>query len=258
MPYRRLPNTDQARIRAIQGAINRSNEEPFNAHVLEFNTIYSARNFIAQFESEVSQYHQNTNNRITANREYKHMVNNARMYISHFIQMLNMAIARGDIAPDARSLYGLPVNSSRVPDLTTEEEIYEWGRKVIDGEMKRTNNGFSGYRLQNPPIAIVKVHYDTFCEHRPLHSIHRTTFNRAIDRMTEMRVKADALILDIWNQVENHFRDCKPYEKLCKCKEYGLIYYYRTGEQHLSEATDQALVDEIKQNPTLSFANQTA
>ncbi len=257
MPYRRLPNTDQARIRAIQGAINKSNEESFNDHVLEFNTIYTARNFIAQFESEVSQYHQNTSNRINANRDYKHMVNNARMYISHFIQMLNMAIARGDIAPEARLEYGLPVNSSRVPDLTTEEEIYQWGKKIIEGEMRRTHNGYVGYRLQNPPIAIVKVHYDTFCDNRPLHSIHRNTYNRAIDRITEMRIKADALILDIWNQVEYYFRNCKPYEKLCKCKEYGLIYYYRTGEQHLTPETDQAIIDNIQHSPTLSFAGQT-
>ena len=51
-----------------------------------------------------------------------------------------------------------------------------------------------------------------------------------------MRDRADELILDIWNQVEAKFQDVSPNEKrLEKCRDYGLIYYYRTGEKQNKE-----------------------
>ena len=47
---------------------------------------------------------------------------------------------------------------------------------------------------------------------------------------------ADELILDIWNQVEKKFEDVSPNEKrLDLCRDYGLIYYYRTGEKRKEE-----------------------
>lgn len=253
MPYRRLPNTDQARIRAIRGAINKAEKAAFNEQVLQAHTLYEARNFINVFEASVNQYLQNTNSKIVANKEYKHLVNNARMYLSHFIQTLNMAITRGDIPAEVRKLYGLPVDSNRVPDLTLDDDIMFWGQKIVAGELARTNNGMNGYRLQNPPITIVSVHFDRFREAFPLHNIRKTSFTRTIDEITDIRVKADALILDIWNQVEDYYRDCRPYDRLCKCQAYGLIYYYRTGEKRLSEETDRALEETIENSPTINF-----
>lgn len=47
-----------------------------------------------------------------------------------------------------------------------------------------------------------------------------------------MRSEADALILDIWNQVERKYAEVMPNEKRLElCRAYGLIYYYRTGEK---------------------------
>lgn len=38
--------------------------------------------------------------------------------------------------------------------------------------------------------------------------------------------------LDIWNQVEKKFEEVTPNEKrLDLCRDYGIIYYYRTGEK---------------------------
>lgn len=59
---------------------------------------------------------------------------------------------------------------------------------------------------------------------------------RSLETLASMRAKADELILDIWNQVEKKFEDIIPNEKrLDLCREYGLVYYYRTGEKHNEE-----------------------
>ena len=57
----------------------------------------------------------------------------------------------------------------------------------------------------------------------------------------ELRKQADALIVQIWDLVEHYFRQELPYSKMQKCKQYGLIYYYRKGEKKLSAETDREL-----------------
>jgi hypothetical protein len=53
-----------------------------------------------------------------------------------------------------------------------------------------------------------------------------------LDTLASMRAEADGLILDIWNQVEKKFEEVTPNEKrLDLCRDYGIIYYYRTGEK---------------------------
>ena len=72
--------------------------------VLNYHTLSEAQRFLLQFENQVSQYRENFNSRVSANKQYRHMVQNARMYISHFIQVLNLAVIRGEIKKEAKEL----------------------------------------------------------------------------------------------------------------------------------------------------------
>ena len=55
---------------------------------------------------------------------------------------------------------------------------------------------------------------------------------RSLETLASMRSEADALILDIWNQVEAKYQDVTPNDtRLEKCRDYGLIYYYRSSEK---------------------------
>jgi hypothetical protein len=55
----------------------------------------------------------------------------------------------------------------------------------------------------------------------------------------------DEIILDIWNQVEANFKNENPYSKLQKCKEFGLVYYFRKVEKKVvpeqAEKTEQII-----------------
>jgi len=62
---------------------------------------------------------------------------------------------------------------------------------------------------------------------------------RSLDSLSTMRTTADELILDIWNQVEKKFEDVSPNEKRLElCRDYGLIYYYRTGEKRIEKVNE--------------------
>ena len=150
MPYRRLPKTDQARLAALRTAIQRAGEADFNEQVIPYHTIAKAQRFIAGFESAVNLYHDNFTSRISENKEYRKRVQNARMYISHFIQVLNLAVIRGEIKKEQKELYHLEPDNHFVPDLSSEEDLLEWGMNIYEGEQERTRLG--GFPIYNPAI----------------------------------------------------------------------------------------------------------
>lgn len=251
MPYRRLPNTDQARLRALRQALQKASEAEYNEQVLNYRTVNEAQRFLMQFDMQVTQYRDNFENKVTANKKYRHIVQNARMYISHFIQVLNLSVIRGEIKREQKELYKLDPETNIVPDLTTDEDLLTWGQNIIDGEQERTSMG--GFPIYNPAINKVKVHFDIFREHHVSHNLRKQNTSRVQDNLEELRKQADELILNIWNQVEDHYKNMLPYAKLQHCKAYGLVYYYRTGEKHLTAETDKELKRKEEMQPTLQW-----
>lgn len=229
MPYRRLPNTDQARVRALKAAVAKGDIYNVRDLAISLKTLFEARNFLQRFEASQIYYTQCYENQSRASRKHQSNVKTARLYISHFIQVLNLAVLRDEIKPNNKDLYGLP-GANVVPDLLSEAALVEWGRKIIDGEQRRISQG--GIPVYNPTIARVRVHYDIFLDSYERQKNFQALTNRALDELASMRGRADELILDIWNQVEAKFQEITPNEaRLGKCRDYGLVYYYRSGEK---------------------------
>ena len=103
MPYRRLPKTDQARLHALKQAVHHAGEVEFNQQAINYKTLIEAQRLLLQFENQVAQYHANFDSKVLDNKQYRHKVRNARMYISHFIQVLNLAAIRGEIKKPSRA-----------------------------------------------------------------------------------------------------------------------------------------------------------
>jgi hypothetical protein len=254
MPYRRLPNTDLSRLHALQHAVQRAQGADFTEQVLNYKVLSEAQRFLVQFENVVMQSKDNYTSKVSANKQYRHIVQNARMYISHFIQVLNLSVIRGEIKKEQKQLYGLDPQNHTVPELTTEENILEWGKKIIEGEQKRVAAG--GFPIYNPAINKVKVHYDIFCEHQVTHQFREQNTTRVQGDLTALRAEADAIILNIWNLVEAYYQNELPYARLQKCKLYGLIYYYRKGEKKLSAEGDRELQRIRDMQPTIQWSSE--
>jgi hypothetical protein len=236
MPYRRLPNTDQARLRALRTAIQQSDKQNYGDLVVPYRIIHEAKTYLSIFEKQLVQYQQTLESQVSANKRYQQIVHNARLYISHFIQVFNLAVIRGDIKKDHKLFYQLEPDIHNVPDLSTEAALIHWGKCIIDGENERIRNG--GLPIYNPAIAKVQVHYEVFKEYKSTQKIHQNTTNRNWEELVNLREKGDQIILDIWNQVELKFRNEKPFTRLEKCQQFGIIYYYRKGEKELTKEDD--------------------
>lgn len=239
MPYRRLPNTDQARLRALKTAIQRAAESDFTEQVLPYRLSTEAETCLLKFENIISQYKMYFDNKASSNKKYRTLVQNTRMYVSHFIQVLNLAVIRGEIKREAKRLYHLDENVFSLPDLSTEENLLLWGQNIIEGETARMAQG--GIPINCPAINKVKVHYDMFLDSQSGQSMNRLTAERVIEEVYKLREEADSIILKIWDLVEKFYENRLPYERMRCCKNYGMIFYYRPGEKRFTPETDKAM-----------------
>lgn len=234
MPYRRLPNTDLARIYALQKAVEMEGYKENGCLVLSYRTTQDAAKMLNVFRKAQQRYQSCHSLQSKSSQTYRNEVRMARMYVSHFIQVLNMAVQRGELRPEIKTAYGLEPDSLNNPDLSSEAAVYEWGRRVIDAEMARTAHG--GIPIYNPTIAKVKVNYDIFADHYFSHTRLRDNAERALEEVTAMRPAADDLILDIWNQVESVYQHLPWDERIDRCRPFGLIYYWRKSEKDRARA----------------------
>jgi len=194
---------------------------------------------LLKFENTVTQYKANFDSKVDANKKYRLIVQNTRMYISHFIQVLNFAVLRGEIKREQKRLYKLKEDSNTLPDLSTEEDLLVWGKNIIEGETARMGQG--GIALNCPAINKVKVHYDMFRESQLNQSMHRMSANRLSGDIDTQRQEVDRVILQIWDAVEAHYSKRLPYDRMRCCENYGMKFYYRPYEKRITPETDQEI-----------------
>lgn len=227
MPYRRLPKTDQARIRALKAAVDSSVENGVFTNVLSHNTYHRAKDFLERFSREVGVYKRCVVEQSSkrGNESYEAALKKARMYVSHFIQVLSMSIMRGEIARSKRPYYGLPENEDTLPNLFSESSVLEWGVKIIEGERRRQAEG--GIPIYNPTMGRVSVVFELFKEMYDRQQSLQQRTNEALANISDMRFEGDEIIFEAWGEIERAFASFTGEARIKKCAKYGVIYYYR-------------------------------
>jgi len=221
MPYRRLPNTDAARIRAMRIALEKGKNVPPPKMAFSPKAIVRLQKFLPQFEQIIQLQRQAMASQNNKSKDYCETIRKARVFLTHFIRVMNMAIFRGDLPVEARAFYGLATNESTVPSLNTENELISWGKRIIEGEEYRIRKG--GCPITNPTIAVVKVRYQNFLE---AWNNHKALAKRTIDytvKNNELRKEADDIIVQIWNEVENTHSTLPDDQRMAECEDYGLV-----------------------------------
>jgi len=228
MPYRRLPNTDVARLKALKQAYQKGKELPPFKLAFSQSTFNRVHALLPSFEAAVRLYKSTYATGIAKGREYPANFKKAKLYISHFIQVMNMAIARGELHSNNRTFYGLDENDSKVPEMNTEAELIKWGELVIAGETERQNKGMT--QITNPTIAVVKVRFKQFMDAAHSKKINQKNTIRVLNDVSVLRTQVDEVILNVWNEVEKNFSNLPDNMMREKAAEYGVAYVYRRNE----------------------------
>jgi len=228
MPYRRLPNTDTARIKAMRIALEKGKEIPPHKLAFSSKTLVRLQNNLPKFELNIKLYRQSLASQNKKNKDYNDILKKAKIYLTHFIRVMNMAVVRGDLPLETRVYYGLEINESTVPSLNTENELLSYGRRVIDGEEFRIRK--CGNPINNPTIAIVKVRFENFVEALNYHTaLVKKTFDYS-EKNNLLRKEADEIIFHLWNEIEaTNIGQAEEIRKNLN-EDYGLVYFYRKSE----------------------------
>jgi len=246
MPYRRLPNTDTARIKAMRIALEKGKELPPYKLAFSSKTVVRLQKFLPNYEHNIQLYHQSLVSQNKKSKDYNEIIRKAKIYLTHFIRVMNMAIFRGDLPLETRAYYGLATDESTVPSLNTEDDLLGWGRRIIEGEEFRIRKG--GSPITNPTIAVVKVRFENFIEAWNYHNIFAKNASDHTERNNILRKEADEIILQLWNEVEETHSSLPEEIRKVQCEDYGLVYFYRKNELDkvsVPEAQSQTWPDQL-------------
>jgi hypothetical protein len=228
MPYHRLPNTDNARIMALRSAVEKAVDTDFWELSLSAGTLDEAKDVLAHFENLSNRYQQLYDIQVNAGQSFARMAKNAHIYISHFIQVLYMCVLRNEIKEEQLALYGLESCNMAVPDMTSSEQLLEWGEKIIRGEHQRIAHG--GVPIYNPSIAKVNVMFTLFQEGYQTLKLHQKATTCVLEEVDAYRKKVDKIIFEIWEEVEKYNIGLPSKKRLSRNREYGIVYHYEKGE----------------------------
>lgn len=236
MPYRQLPNTDNSRYRALKMMVD-------SMHHLETQKIVISKNCLGRvyktynlFEKIVNFKEQNRQNKHIKSQHYLKLYDRAKIFVLHYYQMMNMAIERGELPASIRSFYNLNPGDFKIPKLRTEDELIRVAQSLFESDSRRISEG--GKYLTNPGIGVVKVWFDKFyeeyLEQQNMHHVNDVE----IEHIKELRIEADEVIKDLWDELETAFLHLS--EDLCReeCSKYGITYVYEDTE--LKKTVEQA------------------
>ena len=231
MPYRRLPNTDAARIRALETALNKEDFSDINNLPFSLSLRQKIEFFLPKFKTAITNSQCAREKQMVNSRKYGEYTKKAKLYISHFLQVLNFTIARGELKPIARTFYDIAEDDTKLPSLVSDQDLLEWGAKIIAGEQERTRKG-GGNPIYSPSIALVKVNYENFKQAYASQKQFQQNSARCSAEVAQYRSEADEYIISLWNEIEAHYADIDDEEeRRQKCERFGLVYVFRKGER---------------------------
>ncbi len=236
MPYRRLPTTDKARLRALNAALGKVIKQNGKSLAFSNHSVEELQNVKNNFENHLTQYELDTKLQSDNIKEYKAALETARMYVAHFIQVLLFASERGEINGGIKYYDGLDLYEGKLPPLNTENEVLEWGNKMIKGEQQRMQKG--GSAIYNPSIALVKFKVEELHDAAIFQQTLKRNTLRSFDKMQTLRKTTNEFISKLWTEIEEGIDGENPKHKRQIAQEYGIIYVFRRNEKKTLTAKD--------------------
>lgn len=229
MPYRRLPTTDKARIRALNAALGKVIKQNGKDLAFSNHTVEELQNVKNNFENHLTQYDLDTKLQSDNIKEYKEVFDRTKMYVSHFMQVLLFASERGEINGGIKYYDGLDSYEGRLPVLNTEKEILEWGNKMVKGEQERMQKG--GSAIYNPSIALVKFKVQELHDATVFQQTLKRNTLRSFDKMQTLRKVTNDFVSKLWTEIEEGIEQESPKLKRQIAQEYGIVYVFRRNEK---------------------------
>ena len=95
MPYRRLPKTDAARLKALKTLLNNNDIYTVRNRFIDWQTLNRAQPAYDRLLTAYEQYRVCLQAQTRSSGRFDKLQHKASVYVSHFLQVLLMAVERG-------------------------------------------------------------------------------------------------------------------------------------------------------------------
>lgn len=222
MPARRLPTTNIGRQRALTAAKTKNDSI---APVDQFFTGQTKTRLDA-IEPLYKQAMLDAGSALAAQSGSTSGVEKSKtaskLFTNHFIQVFNLGVPRGKFPKEHRAFFQLDVNNDKLPNMGTEQEIIQWGERVVTGDAARVAAG--GVAMANPASGEVLVALDDFKTKNTAQSPLKDAYDNALQAIENLNAEADGVIKKIWDETETRFNEETPASKRRKAREFGVVY----------------------------------
>ncbi len=219
MGYRRLPTTDKARHTALQKLYDKLSVDSNNGLKINEKKLLLLKDDFGSLLNKRAELAEITK---TLNKTKKQTCALLKLYNSHFIQVFNFAIERGEINKTCREYFGLENNMGVLPDLSNEELVLQWSERIILGEQKRIQEGVQ--TISHPNVGKIKAISTEFKKIiNEFNRIEKSTIELK-NQIQEQRRTVDEFIKHVWNEIEAQFANETIKVKQQKSSEYGVVY----------------------------------
>jgi hypothetical protein len=229
MPSRKLPQTDRMRYEAMKKALDMADSLPIEDRAFRKATYDELKAMFSRFEQIFLSMEKLRNN-----HEYMPLQEKTRQYITHYLQVMIMAVERGELPENTPSYYGLKPGSVGLPKLKSAKQVIEFGKTLFENDAKRISKG--GKYITNPSIAVVKVWFEKFVSAYNNHQVQVKKYKNNKDFLEQMRREAHVCIKNTWDEIEASFEHLSPALKRKAAARYGVMYIESPREQAIRTA----------------------
>ena len=152
-----------------------------------------------------------------------------QMMCSHFIQVFNLAVARGVFPVAHRAFYKLDVNSDAVPPIGKDSEVIQVAKDLIKGEADRVAAG--GAVMTMPPIGDVQTAFNNFHNILMPHSQAVDALDTAQEFFDQLNPEPDAVVKKVWDEIETYYNEELPASQRQNARQWGVVYVLKGSEK---------------------------
>lgn len=152
----------------------------------------------------------------------------ATMYVSHYLQVFNLAVRRGEYPPADRALFGLPTSTAELPALDSEAALGTWLTNIASGDAALVAAGRPA--MTNPSAAEVAAKGAAFKTQLSTRDTAVIDKSKTASELDEQRPVVDELLEDIYAELKHKHRKLAAPKWREVARTYGFRFTNHRGE----------------------------
>lgn len=231
MPYRDLPNTDAKRTTALSALFTKA------AGVVDADLPFPVilRGQINALQplwlGELGDVSEALGVQTGLTGSVEPLAAEFDLVFNHFVQVFHLGVRRGVFQRSDRTFYGMGVNQSDVPSTSRHVDRVLWAGRIAAGEAQRLAANPTQPPMSMPSAAQVAAAFAAYMAAHTAQSTAKETYDEEQEDVQGLRPQVDALVLEAWDQMEFTYRRESGPSRRRKCREWGVVYIPRPGEE---------------------------